>query len=160
MSPNARILLIIVAAVLGMALLIGGGIWYWWSQNASEFLDAGATAMNEGQVMGRGTDESGCMTAAVERHKADGSQRMGAAVRNNLWLTACLEASKAKDKFCEGVPAQDSLLAVGTWAATSCVQQGFSDPYCGNLFAVVAKYCSSPQRAEKLKADGKTRPAG
>jgi len=160
MSSNTKTLLIIVAAVLGMALLIGGGIWYWWSQNSADFLDAGAAAIADGQSVGRNLDESGCMAAAMERHKAEGSQRMGAAVRNNLWLTACFDASKAKDKFCEGVPAGDSLLAVGTWAATSCVQQGYTDPYCGNLFAVIPKYCASPQRVEKLKADGKSRPAG
>ena len=160
MSSTTKTLLIIIAAVLGVALLIAGGAWYWWRQNASEFLDAGAAAIAEGQNSGRGADEAGCMAAALERHKADGSKRMGAAVRNNLWLTACLDASKAKEKFCDGVPAHDSLLAVGAWAGASCVQQGFADPYCGNLFAVVTKYCSSPQRVEKLKADGKAQTAG
>ena len=160
MSPSTKTLLIIVAALLGIALLITGGAWYWWSRNSSDFLDAGTVAITEGDKVGRGLDESGCMAAAFERHKADGSRGISTAVRNSLWLMACLDASKVKDKFCDGIPAQDKLLAVGTWAGMTCVRQGFPDPYCGTLLGVVPKYCSSAQRVEKLKAGGTSRPAG
>ena len=107
MSSATKTLLIIVAAVLGVALLIVGGAWYWWSKNSSEFLDAGGVAITEGQNIGRSLDEGGCMAAALERHKAGGSQRISAAVRNSLWLTACFESSKVKEKFCDGIPGQD-----------------------------------------------------
>jgi hypothetical protein len=160
MSSNKKVLLIIIAAVLGVALLIAGGAWYWWSRNSSEVLDAGATAMTEGQNSGRRLDEGGCMAAAFERHKTDGSQRITAAVRNSLWLTSCLEASKTNDKFCEAVPTPDNLIATGTWGGKSCLQQGFTDPYCAVLFGVVPKYCASATRAQKLKTGAESRPAG
>ena len=160
MSSNTKILLIMIVAVLSVALLIGGGAWYWWSRNSAEFLDAGIVASTEGQNSGRSLNEGGCMAAAFERHKAEGSQRIGAAVRNSVWLTSCLESSKVKDKFCDGVPAADNLIGVGTWAGASCVRQGFADPYCGTLFGIVPKYCASAQRAQKLKAGGVSHPGG
>jgi hypothetical protein len=155
MSSNAKVLLLLIAVVLGLATLVAGGAWYWWKQNSADLLESGSTAMNEGNKHGSAADEAGCIAAVVERHKADGARQLGASVRNSLWLTACLEASKVKDKFCNDVPHGDSIVAVGTWSATSCVQHGFSDPYCGNLFAAAAKYCSSPMRAQKLKLPGK-----
>lgn len=155
MSSNAKVLLILIAIVLGLAALVAGGAWYWWKQNSADLLESGSQAMNDGHKHGSATDEPGCIAAVVERHKADGARQLGVSVRNSLWLTACLEAARVKDRFCDDVPDGDSIVAMGTWAAASCVQHGFSDPYCGNLFAAVAKYCSSPIRAQKHKITGK-----
>lgn len=155
MSSNAKVLLILIIIVLGLAAMVTGGAWYWWRQNSADLLESGSVAMDGGHKHGSATDEAGCIAAMVERHKADGSKQLGASVRNSLWLTACLEASKVNEKFCDGVPHGDSIIATGTWAATSCVQHGFSDPYCGNLFSAVPKYCSSPSRANKRKMPNK-----
>jgi hypothetical protein len=155
MSSNTKVLLILIAAVLGLAGLVAGGAWYWWRQNSADLLESGSAAMTEGNHLGRTTDEAGCVTALVERHKADGSKSLGASVRNNLWVTACLEASKISGKFCDGVPHGDSIIALGTWSAAACVQHGFADPYCGNVFSAVPKYCSSPAREHKLKTPTK-----
>lgn len=146
-----KLLAILAAIAVGGALLIGGGAWYWWTNHGTEFLDAGKTAIMEGEASGRALDESGCMAQAIERHKADWNRTMASAIRNNLWLNGCLDTSRAQDKFCDGVPANDDVMAAALWAASACANQGMSDSYCGNLVSNAVKYCSSPARAEKLK---------
>jgi hypothetical protein len=150
MSSGVKLLLILLAIAAAGILAIGAGAWYWWSHHSKDFLESGKAVMLEGQAAGRKLDEAACVAFAVDRHRKDGAGSMGASVRNNLWLTGCLEASRPQPKFCEGVPSYDSAVAVGTWAGLSCAQQGLSDPYCGNLYGGVAKYCSSPARARKL----------
>ena len=145
-------LFVILAAIAAAGLLlIGGGAWYWWKHHSAEFLESGKAAMTEGQAAGRRLDEGACMVLAIDRHKADWNRTMASAVRNNLWLSGCLDASRAQEKFCDGVPAKDDVVGAGLWAASSCARHGFSDSYCGNLFSSAVKYCGSAQRAEKLR---------
>jgi len=146
-----KLLAILTAIALGGSLLIGGGGWYWWTYHGKEFLDSGATAMVEGEASGRKLDESGCMAQAIERHKADWNRTLASAIRNNVWLAGCLDASQVQDKFCDSVPSSDDLVAAALWAASACANQGLSDSYCGNLVSNAVKYCSSPKRTEKLR---------
>jgi hypothetical protein len=140
-----------LVALVGAAL-IGGGAWYWWSRYGGEYIDAGKQAIEEGRESGRKLDESGCLKAAIERHKAEASYSMSAAIRNDLWLTACLDASQAQLKFCEGIPSDDDVLAASLWATSTCLNLGLSDSHCGNLVGKAVKYCSSPERAAKLRS--------
>ncbi len=142
---------ILALVALGGAALIGGGGWYWWTHYGTEFLDSGATAMTEGQASGRALDEGGCMTQALERHKADWNRTLASAVRNNIWLSACLDASRAQERFCDDVPSYDNLVAAAVWSASVCANHNLADSYCGNLVSNAVKYCSSPKRAAKLK---------
>ena len=146
-----KLLAILAAIAVVGALVIGGGGWYWWNYHGKEFLDSGAAAMVEGEASGRSLDEGGCMAQAIERHKADWNRTMASAIRNNVWLAGCLDTSRVQEKFCEGVPAGDDLVAAALWAASACANNGMSDSYCGNLVSNAVKYCSSPKRAEKLK---------
>ena len=146
-----KLFVILAAIAVAGSLLIGGGAWYWWQHHSAEFLESGKAAIAEGQATGRRLDEGACMVLAIDRHKADWNRTMASAVRNNLWLSGCLDASRAQDKFCEGVPSQDDVVAAGLWAASSCARHGFSDSYCGNLFSSAVKYCGSAKRVEKLR---------
>ena len=145
--------LIAILAVIAVAgiLLIGGGAWYWWTYHGAEFLDSGKTAMLEGEAAGRVLDEGGCMTRAIERHKADWNRSMVSAVRNNLWLSGCLNASRLQEKFCDEIPSYDNVVAAALWGATTCANLGLADSYCGNLVSNAVKYCSSPARSKKFK---------
>jgi hypothetical protein len=147
-----KLFALLVAIAVAGAALIGGGAWYWWEHHSSGFLASGKAAMMEGEASGRTLDESGCMVQAIERHKADWNLTLASAVRNNLWLSGCLDASRAQEKFCDNVPSYGNVVAAGLWAASACANHGLSDSYCGNLFSSAVKYCSSPRRAEKLRA--------
>ena len=155
----AKLFVILAAIALAGALLIGGGAWFWWTRYGTEFLDSGKTAMLEGEVSGRALDEGGCMTQAIERHKADWNRGMASAVRNNIWLSGCLSTSRAQEKFCDDVPSYDNIVAASLWAASTCASLGLSDSYCGNLVSNAVKYCSSPARGEKLRRGAPSGPA-
>ena len=144
------VLTLISIAVVGV-MLIGGVAWYWWHQNSAKLLDGAKAAVSEGYKSGGNLDEGGCVVSALERHKADWNRSMFSGIRNGLWLTGCLNASKPEEKFCVGVPPQSEVFAVGAWSGIACAQHGLSDPYCPTLFQNISKYCSSSQRVEKLK---------
>ena len=146
-----KLFAILAAIAVAGALLVGGGAWYWWSHHSAEFLESGKAAMMEGKASGRALDEGGCMTRAIERHKADWNRSMASAVRNNVWLSGCLNASRVQEKFCDEVPSYDNVVAAALWTASTCASLGLSDSYCGNLVSNAVKYCSSSKRAEKLK---------
>jgi len=150
LSGGARLVLVLLAIAAGGVALMTAGAWYWWTNHSQEFLDSGKAVMLEGRAAGRRLDEPACLAIAVDRHRREGGGSMTAAVRNNLWLAGCLETSRPQRQFCEGVPSYDSPVAVGTWAGLACAQQGISDPYCGNLYSNVAKYCSSSRRKDRM----------
>ena len=145
-----KLFAILAAIALAGALLIGGGAWFWWTHYGTEFLDSGKAALLEGEARGRVLDEGGCMTRGIERHKADWNRSMASAVRNNIWLSGCLNTSRVQEKFCDEVPSYDNVVAASLWAASTCASLGLSDSYCGNLVSNAVKYCSSSKRTEKL----------
>lgn len=143
------VLLLCAIAAAGVVLMAAGG-WYWWTHHSREFFESSRAVIDEGRAAGRRLDEGACLALAVDRHRKDAAGAMGAAVRNNLWLTGCLEASRPQRKFCEGVPPYDSPVAVGAWAGLACAKQGISDSFCSNLYSNVAKYCSSSRREARM----------
>jgi hypothetical protein len=152
MSKLAKLFLTLgLVAVVGVAAIVGAA-WYWWKKNGTEFVETTKAAMDEGHESGRQLKESECLDLAVEKHKAEASDTFNGAVRNSLWLTACLEASQPQQKFCADVPAETEFIKLSIWVSQSCSQRNLSDPYCQTLFQNVAKYCSSPERAEKLRS--------
>ena len=145
---------------LGLSLVIAGvaivlamvaGAWWWWNENAAKIAEAGLAASDEGRKAGASLGESGCLDKAVERHRVDDNRTILGTVRTTLFLRACLDASKAEAVFCEGVPAKGEVLATGTWAGNRCANLGFTDPYCAQMFNQIAEYCSSSDRASKLR---------
>jgi hypothetical protein len=150
MTSLSKVFLTLAAIAVASLVLIGGGAWYWWDQNSADLLDAGKAAISEGQKSGSDLDEEDCVASALDRHKADGNRSFGSALRNNLWLSGCLNASRPQERFCTSVPVQSEAIAVALWSAQLCAQHDLSDSYCPNLLQGVAKYCSSSQRADKL----------
>lgn len=148
----------ILIGVLGCAVLCGalaaGGAWWLWHRFGDRLVGAGKEAMETGRREGAELDETGCMAAAIERHRNDWRISLASSIPNNLRLSACLEASVVSDGFCDGVPSNDNVLQLAVWVAGRCNSLGFSDPYCNQLFQQVANYCSSPKRGAKLKGHG------
>ena len=151
MASPTKVLLTLAAIIVAGLLLLVGGAWFWWDQNGSDLLDAGKTAMEEGQRSGSELTETSCMSTAIDRHKADTNRSFGSALRNSLWLSGCLNASRPQEQFCVGVPASDEILTMAMWSTQMCAKNGIDDPTCPNLMQSVSNYCASPQREEKLR---------
>jgi hypothetical protein len=141
----------LVIAGVAIVLAMAGGAWWWWKDNAEKLQEAGAAAFDEGRQAGAVLRESGCVDKAVERHRVAENRTLLGSVRTNLFLRACLDSSKSEPAFCDGVPAKGEILSTGLWAGQSCVKLGYTDSYCGQMFTQISEYCSSPERASKLR---------
>jgi hypothetical protein len=143
--------LALIIAGVAIVLAMAGGAWWWWKDNAEKLQEAGTVAFDEGRKAGAKLREGGCVARAIERHRIDENRTLLGSVRTNLFLRACLDASRLEAAFCDGVPAKGEILSLGLWAGQSCAKAGFADAYCGQMFSQVAEYCSSPERASKLR---------
>ncbi len=151
MASTTKVLLVLAAIAVAGSLLLVGGAWYWWDQNGTAMLDAGKTAMEDGQKDGASLTETSCTSTALDRHKADANRSFGSALRNSVWLSGCLNTSKPQEQFCAGAPSSSEILASALWATQMCSKNGIDDPTCPNLMQSVSKYCASPQREEKFR---------
>jgi hypothetical protein len=145
-----KVVLWIFGILFVLLLIVAGAGYWWWQKNAAGMIEAGKLAMEDGHKRGMTMEESGCVTEAVSRHKAEASPSIGGSVKNGLFLRGCLDASKPQAKFCEGVPAKSNAVQVGLWAGQICQGAGLNDPYCPSLMQQVAEYCASPKRTSKL----------
>lgn len=152
MSKTAKTLLVVFGSLAVIAMLIFGGIWYWWSSNSGNILKSGGEAMTAGQKHGQGTDEAGCLAAVILRHKASATKDVSTSMVNNLWLKSCLEAAKPNPAVCQNAPAPSDVMASGKWIGNLCVKTGTADPFCPASLGALTTYCHSAERAEKLKA--------
>jgi hypothetical protein len=86
---------------------------------------------------------------ALRRHGTDKPVSLASSASNSLRLSGCLESSRTEAQFCERVPPQEDILATATWRNAACTLQGFSDPFCQNIFQSVVRYCASADRDGK-----------
>jgi len=145
-----KVVLWIFGVLFALVLIVAGAGYWWWQKNAAGMMEAANAAMLDGRKRGAAMEESGCVTEAVGRHKADTNPSIAGSVKNGLFLRGCLDASKAQAKFCEGVPAKGNAVQIGVWAGQACAGAGLSDTYCPSLMQQVAEYCSSQARTSKL----------
>jgi hypothetical protein len=137
------ILIIGVCIVLLVAAGVGVGI-YWWKYHSQEFIAASRQAMDEGREFGRQTDNEGCVTEAVARAKREPG--FSAAISRNLFLRACLEASRPVPGFCSAVPAHTEFMKTAAWQQQKCREAGLAgDTYCTQLFTQVQQFCETKQ---------------
>ncbi len=134
---------LIVGAVLlvGLIALVAGGV-YLVRKYGPPLMEQGKQVMEEGESYGRQTDNEGCLTEGVARHKtADGFTEL---IKTNLFLRACLEASRPTPGFCDGVPGQLEFVKTAEWGHEQCRRHGLSaERQCGQLFAQVQQYCAA-----------------
>lgn len=148
MHTALKVILIIgVVIVLLVGACVGVGV-YWWRHHSREFIAAGRQAMDEGRAFGRQTDNDGCMAEAVARARHE--QGFGAALNHNLFLRACLEASRPVPGFCSAVPARTEFMKSVRWQQQKCHDAGLAgDAYCGQLFTQVQQFCEAQQSKQQ-----------
>lgn len=139
MSTTVKILLVLAACFLLSIVVIVGGAAYWWSQHSQEYLDAGKRSFEEGAAFGRTTDNQGCVSEAISRHKANPGFKD--AIANNIFLRSCLNKSRPTSGFCEAIPKRTEFIKSAQWQKQQCSDAGLSDSYCPQLFSQVQQYC-------------------
>lgn len=135
-------ILVIVGLVLslGMALLIGGGA-YWWSNNKDQVLGQFQEEKNAGIAFGESTDNEGCLAESLRRQ--DSCRTMPCHLKNNLFLFGCLKESVPTPGFCEDVPAKTEFMETVTWRVSECSELGREGSYCNELFGTLQRFCGA-----------------
>jgi hypothetical protein len=133
--------LLVVGFLVLLAIIAGVAGFYWYSKHGRQFMESARQAHAEGVQFGEESDDEGCLSEALARHKQ--AAGFGRAMAHNLFLKGCLSASEVTDGFCDGVPRRTQVMASATWQAKKCAKAGFTDPYCHQLFAQVQEYCES-----------------
>jgi hypothetical protein len=128
----------LVLLVIILAVGVGAGI-YWLSTHGGEYLEKSKQAMVEGQRFGKTTDNQGCLTEAIARHKQ--SPGFNGALSTQLFLQSCLQASRETPGFCDGVPKRTEFMKSGRWQQEQCARNNLRDPYCPQIFGQVQMFC-------------------
>lgn len=139
MSTTVKVLLVLAVCFILSIVAIAGGAVYWWTQHGQEYLDAGKKSYEEGTAFGKKTDNQGCVTEALARHKANPGFKES--IANNIFFRSCLKSSRPTDGFCEAVPKRTEFIKSAQWQKEQCTKAGFNDSYCPQLYSQVQLYC-------------------
>jgi hypothetical protein len=63
------------------------------------------------------------------------------AVKTTLYMSSCLETSKATPGFCESVPPPSEIVRTAEWTARECQKAELTDSYCPSLVRRLQKFC-------------------
>lgn len=145
---------LLVAGVLLVLLIVGTVVagYFVVRRYGPGLVEAGKQTYEEGVEYGRRTDNEGCLNEAVARQaRADGFADM---IKNNVFMRACLEASRPSAGFCDGVPRQTEFMKAIAWQQQQCQHYGLSqDKQCSQLFGQVQQFCElRRQRGENANA--------
>ena len=144
MSTPLKVLLIIFACLVLLSIAVAGVGIYFWRQHGAGLIESGKQIYGEGNEYGRETDEAGCFSEALARHKK--AEGFGELIKINLFFRSCLETSRQTQGFCEGVPTQDEFIKSVQWQMEQCTKHGLTqEKQCGQLFAQLQQHCASRQ---------------
>jgi hypothetical protein len=142
-----KVLLIVGGLLFVLVVAAAVGLFYVARTYGPRLAEAGKHSMEEGREYGRRTDNEGCLNEAVARHaRAEGFQEL---LKNTLFLTPCLEASKPTPHFCDDVPGRMEIMKGAQWQMDECKRYGLKpESQCGQLFQQVQQFC------ERRRAEG------
>ena len=146
---------LLVAGVLLVLLVVGGAVAVFLLARTygPGLVEAGKQTYEEGMEYGRRTDNEGCLNEAVARHaRADG---LGAQIKNNVFMRACLDASRPTPGFCDTVPPRTEFMKSIGWQSQQCRRYGLSaEQQCSQLFSSVQQFCEQRRAVpENANAD-------
>ena len=138
----------LILGVLLILLLVGGAVAAYLLARTygPRLLEAGKQTYEQGVAYGRQTDNEGCLDEAVARYgRAEGFADM---IKVNVFVRACLEASRPAPGFCDAVPRQTEFMKSIGWQQQQCQRHGLTvERQCGQLFQQVQQFCE--QRRER-----------
>jgi hypothetical protein len=133
---------LLVVGVLLVVLIVGGVVAIYFLARAygPGLVEAGKQTYGEGVEYGRRTDNEGCLNEAVARQaRADGFADL---IKNNVFMRACLDASRPTPGFCDGVPRRMEFMKSIGWQQQQCQHYGLSaEKQCSQLFQQVQQFC-------------------
>ena len=134
---------ILIISLCFVVLIIGAvGLGaYWLTKHKDELMKSAESARADGVEFGRKTDNQGCLSEVLRRHREH--HGFSDSIVNNLFLTGCLEASRPTAGFCDDVPKSTEILESARWGIRKCTEENLSDSYCGQIFSQVQRYCDS-----------------
>ena len=143
MSIGKIILISGVVLSLLVALVIGGGV-YWWSKNKEQVLGRFMEERKEWAAFGKSTDNDGCFAESLQRH--DSCATLPCHIENSLFLLECLNESTPTPAFCDDVPAKTEFVKTVTWRLSRCSEIEREGNYCSQLFGVLQRFCGPLDR--------------
>lgn len=133
---------LLIGGVLLVLLLVGGAvaIYFLARTYGPGLVEAGKQTYGEGVEYGRRTDNEGCLNEAVARQaRADG---FGDLIKNNVFMRACLDASRPTPGFCDTIPRRTEFMKSIAWQQQQCARYGLSqEQQCSQLFGQVQQFC-------------------
>ena len=133
---------LLVAGVLLVVLLVAAFVvgFFVVRRYGPGLVEAGRQTVAEGAEYGQRTDNEGCLNEAVARQaRVEG---FGDMIKNNVFMRACLEASRPTPGFCDGVPSQVEFMKAIGWRAEQCTRYGLKpEQQCDQLFQQVQQFC-------------------
>lgn len=149
MQRSTKIILIVVAVVLGLGLL--GGITcvavsvLWVSNNADRFGEEGTRAMAEGEAAGRSSTAEGCVDQALERTDRCGAFDPLCQAGISMFLRSCMAVAQPSPTLCEGVPSPFDVMRSGNWAMLFCERHGRpQNQACISTASEIQVHCHPP----------------
>lgn len=140
---NTRTPLVLVAVTLfaGLSLACGG-----LEDQMNELAAQGEVVMAEGESFGAGTDQAGCMTAAMDRSESctGGVMEKGTCQgMAQVYLQGCLNTASASPGFCDGAPGPEQIMDTVNWGIAQCEAAGRStEQSCPNMQQTRAEWCN------------------
>src|SRR5687767_5352597 len=138
MPTWVKVLLIVVGLLVVLSLAAAGLGIYLWQQHGRGFVESAQKTGAEGEEYGKHTDSQGCLDESLARHTR--AQGFGEIIGTNVFLRACLDASRPAPGFCDDVPRQLEFIKSAQWQQERCQKHGLSpEKQCGQLFSQVQK---------------------
>ena len=139
------VLVLIGVSVLGLALLVGGIVW-WASANKERLVESGKKAQENGARFGATHTQDQCIDEGLSHVKDCGGFDFVCEAGNKIALMSCMGAATV-DGTCKDVPERTDIFKMATFASEECGRRGFrgSQP-CGRLMQAIPEACSRDRR--------------
>lgn len=139
MSGIVKAILLLAGLLLLAAIVAAGVGWYWWSHHGEQLVEAARKANLAGASFGKTTDDQGCVSEALSRARSGAG--FSEAVALNLFLKACLRASRPTDGFCDGVPKRSDIVESVKWQVDRCSRIAPGVKECSRLMGQIEEFC-------------------
>ena len=151
---------LLIVGVLLVVVLVGALVagYFVVRRYGPGLVEAGKQTYDEGVEYGRRTDNEGCLNEAVARQaRAEGFTDL---IKNNVFMRACLSASRPTQGFCDAVPRRTEFMKSIGWQQEQCQRYGLSpEKQCNQLFSQMQQFCEEHhQRSEDANDTGVSPP--